>query len=154
MAWDEWEQLKTQAAERHSTGMQIDHLAEPDGGGGSATSGVTQGLKSTKAAWNKAGEGVGELREGIGKALTRLQDGQKGLDADAGCLTVGAQKDVYDSWVRYVKSVNERCGSVKEVLEQVGHDLLITDESVRSAFGAIDTKYADTPAVGGQGAGR
>lgn len=156
MAWDEWEQLKTEAAGRQSPGMRIDHLDGPgaSGGEGGATSSVTGGLKSTKAAWNKAGEGVGGLREGIGKALKRLEDGQAGLGSDAGCLCTGAQNDVYDSWVRYVKSVNERCGSIKDVLEKVGHDLLGTDEAVRSALAAIDTKYADTPAVGGQSAGR
>ncbi|WP_255950238.1 hypothetical protein [Streptomyces odontomachi] len=154
MAWDEWEQLKTQAAGRPSAGMQIDHLAEPTGGDGGGASSVTGGLKSTKAAWNKAGEGVGGLREGIGKALKRLEDGQTGLGSDAGCLCTGAQKDLYDSWARYVKSVDERCGSIKDVLEKVGHDLLGTDESVRSALAAIDTRYADTPAVGGPGTGR
>lgn len=154
MAWDEWEQLKTRAAERRPVGTRIDHLPDPNGGGGGATSSVTGGLKSTKAAWNKAGEGVDGLREGIGKALHRLEDGQKGLNVDEGCRCTGAQKDVYDSWARYVKSVDERCGSIKDVLEKVGHDLLGTDEAVRSAFAAIDTKYADTPAIGGHGTGR
>jgi hypothetical protein len=154
VVWDEWEQLKAQAAGRQPVGMQIDQLPGPGGSGGGATSSVTGGLKSTKAAWNKAGEGVGGLREGIGKALNRLEAGQNGLAADNGCLCTGAQKDVYDSWARYVKSVDERCGSIKDVMEKVGHDLLGTDESVRYAFGAIDSTYADTPAVGGQGTGR
>jgi hypothetical protein len=134
--------------------MRLDRLPAEGGSGGGATSAVTGGLKFTKAAWTKAGEGVGELREGIGTALGRLRDGQEGLDADAGCLCTGAQKDVFTSWERYVKGVSERCGSVKEILEKVGHDLLLTDDSVRSAFEAIDTAYADTPAVGGHDAGR
>ncbi|MFG2781285.1 hypothetical protein ACGFY7_25970 [Streptomyces prunicolor] len=33
MAWAEWEQLKTEAATRRSTGTQIDQLAAGDGGG-------------------------------------------------------------------------------------------------------------------------
>ncbi|MFE7265824.1 hypothetical protein ACFU9B_27675 [Streptomyces sp. NPDC057592] len=153
MAWEEWEQLKADAAARGgSERMQIDQVADP--GGGSVTSSVTKGLKSTKAAWNKAGEAVGGLRDEVGKALTKLSDGQKGLDGGAGCLTSGAQKDVYDSWARYAKSVSERCGGLKEVLEQVGHDLLLNDEGVRAAFGNIDLKYADTPALSGQGSGR
>lgn len=152
MAWDEWEELKRDAAQEDATRMQVNsYPADPSG---PSTSGVTGGLKSTQRAWNTAGEGVGGLREGIGKALHQLEGGQKGLGDEAGCLTVGAQKDVYGSWVRYVKAVNERCGSVKEVLEKVGHDLLLTDEAVRAAFGSIDTAYADTPAVGGQGSGR
>ncbi|MEV6546631.1 hypothetical protein [Streptomyces sp. NPDC051665] len=36
MAWDEWEQLKSQAAERHSAKMELNQLpADPGGGGGS-----------------------------------------------------------------------------------------------------------------------
>lgn len=157
MAWDEWEQLKADAAARGGTAHTQLNSASPDGGYGPvapAHSRVTDGLKSTKAAWNKAGEGVGGLRDEIGKALTKLSDGQKGLGDDAGCLTAGAQKEVHTSWARYVKAVNDRCGMVKEVLEQVGHDLLLTDESVRTAFSNVDTKYADTPALGGHDTGR
>lgn len=43
---------------------------------------------------------------------------------------------------------------MKEVLEQVGHDLLMTDEAVRSALSAVDVRYADTPALGGHTPGR
>lgn len=155
MAWDEWEQLKAAAAARGgTTQMQVDHVPAPDSGRGSAASRVTGGLKSTQAAWNKAGEGVGGLREGIGTALKKLEDGQKGLPQDTGCLSSRAQNDVYASWTRYVRSVNERCGGVQEIFERIGHDLLLTDEAVRAAFGAVDTKFADTPALGGQEAGR
>ncbi|WP_432027251.1 hypothetical protein [Streptomyces sp. 1222.5] len=35
MAWDEWEQLKSQAAERRSTSMQLNHVPDAGGGGGS-----------------------------------------------------------------------------------------------------------------------
>lgn len=151
MAWDEWEQLKAEAvAQGGSAHMQLNQVADP---GGSTTSSVTRGLRASKAAWNKAGGGVGGLREGIDTALTKLSDGQEGLGSDAGCLTVGAQQEVYRSWVRYVKSVKGRCGDLQEVLEQVGHDLLLTDEGVRAALGNIDVKYADTPAVGGKSAG-
>ncbi|MEE1793091.1 hypothetical protein PUR28_20430 [Streptomyces sp. BE308] len=153
MAWDEWEQLKHEAAQRHGTQMQLNQYLPGDGPAAPSTSAVTAGLQSNKQAWNKAGEGVGGLREGLGKALTRLTDGQQGADA-AGCLTAGAQKDVYSSWARYVRSVDERCGSVKEALERAGHDLLRTDDAVRGAFTAIDSRYADTHAVGGQAPGR
>ncbi|MGY0024004.1 hypothetical protein ACVHNB_34185 [Streptomyces sp. YJ-C3] len=157
MAWDEWEQLKADAAARGGPAQMQLNSASQDGGygpGALPTSSVTQGLKSTKAAWNRAGEGVDGLRDEVAKALSKLSDGQKGLGDDAGCLTAGAQKEVHTSWARYVKAVNDRCGMVKKVLEQVGHDLLITDESVRAAFGNVDTKYADTPALGGHGKGR
>ncbi|MFD9218527.1 hypothetical protein ACFWDI_00495 [Streptomyces sp. NPDC060064] len=34
MAWDEWEQLKAQAAEKGSTGMRLNQLPADAGGGG------------------------------------------------------------------------------------------------------------------------
>lgn len=34
MAWEEWEQLKAEAARRQSTAMQLNHVAPIDGGGG------------------------------------------------------------------------------------------------------------------------
>lgn len=34
MAWDEWEQLKTEAARKHTTHMRLNRLAGPSGGGG------------------------------------------------------------------------------------------------------------------------
>uniref|UniRef100_A0AAU3GRW1 Uncharacterized protein n=1 Tax=Streptomyces sp. NBC_01401 TaxID=2903854 RepID=A0AAU3GRW1_9ACTN len=154
MAWDEWEQLKQDASRQSSTPTQLEQHPAGEVPGPTPAGGGSGGLKSSRQAWNRAGEGVGSLREGIGKALNRLEDGQHGLAGETGCLAAGAQKDVYESWVRYVKAVNERCGGVKKVLEKAGRDLLTTDEAVRPSFGAIDTAYADTPAVGGRNPGR
>ena len=151
MAWDEWERLKQGAVQKHAGQTRLNHY--DDGGPVSATSGVTGGLRSNQQAWIKASEGIAVLKEGLDKALTELADGQHGVGA-TGCLTAGAQKDVYDSWTRYARSVEERCGSVREALEKTGHDLLVTDEAVRGAFASIDSRYADTHAVGGQAPGR
>ncbi|MFJ2018672.1 hypothetical protein [Streptomyces nodosus] len=153
MAWDEWEQLKQDAVQRHTTLTPLNHDGAGDGPAPS-TSSITGGLKSAQREWSRAGAGVGGLRQGMRKTLSQLEDGQKGLGATLECLSAVAQKDVNDSWARYIKSVDERCGSVEEVLEKVGHDLLMTDDSVRSAFAAIAAKYADTPAVGGRDSGR
>ncbi|MFG2475389.1 hypothetical protein [Streptomyces fagopyri] len=141
MAWAEWEQLKSAAAGQHSAQIQLNHVAMDPGGGT---------LVSNKRAWVKAGEGVGSLREGMGKALGKLADGQKGAGEDAGCLTAGAQKGVYDSWERYVKDVSGRCGRLSGLLEKVGSDLLKTDEAIGVEVGNLEVAYSDTPAVGGQ----
>ncbi|MGV4891370.1 hypothetical protein ACSR0Z_33255 [Streptomyces viridosporus] len=93
MAWDEWEQFKQDAIQRHGTQTQLNQLPPDDGPGPS-----TRGLLSSKKAWNKAGEDVGGLGDDIDKVLKKLQDGQKGLDGETGCLSAGARKEVYDSW--------------------------------------------------------
>lgn len=152
MAWDEWEQLKRDNVERHGQQMHLNQLPPEDR---LPTSGVTGGLKSVKQVWNKAGEDVGGLADDVRRALDKLEAGQSGLtDNEAGCLTAGAQNEVYDSWTRYLKGVSDRCGSVRDVLQQVGHDLLLTDDAVRTALTSIDTEFADTAAVGGHGSGR
>ncbi|MFJ8021187.1 hypothetical protein [Streptomyces sp. NPDC096311] len=147
MAWDEWEQLKTAAAGRHSAQMQLNHVPMDPGGDGGT-------LVSNKRAWAKAGEDVGSLREGIGKALGALADGQNGLGENAGCLTAGAQKDVHDSWERYVKDVSGRCGKLSGVLEKTGNEQLKTDEAIEVEIGNLEVAYSDTAAVGGQDKGR
>lgn len=110
MAWEEWEQLKVAAAERQTMQMQLNQL--PADQGGSSSSGVGGGvlkLRSDKAAWTKAGEGVKSLREDLGKAWGKAESGQTGLGKEPGCLTAAAQQDLYDSWKRYVKDVTEVC---------------------------------------------
>ncbi|WP_369232902.1 hypothetical protein AB5J56_13220 [Streptomyces sp. R21] len=149
MAWEEWEQLKSAAAERHSTGMQLNQLPA-DQAGPSAS----KDLRSNKATWTKAGQGVSSLREDITKALTKLAEGQKGFGGDSGCLTVGVQKSVYESWERYIKDVSGRCGALAELLEKVGSDQLKTDDAVGVEIANMNTEYADTPAAGGQAEGR
>lgn len=151
MAWDEWEEIKAQAAGRQSAAMQLNHVpVEPDSG----PSAVTGGLKSSQKAWNTAGEGVGSLRGTIGTALTKLTDGQAGIGATTGCLTAAAQKDVYDSWKKYAENVSKRCGSLQGILQQVGRDVLTTDDAVKGEMDRLSREYADTDAVGGQSKGR
>ncbi|MCX2184019.1 hypothetical protein KV205_26310 [Streptomyces sp. SKN60] len=151
MAWDEWEQIKAGAAGQQPAAMQLNHVpVEPDAG----PSQVTGGLKSSQKAWNTAGEGVGSLRGTIGTALTKLEDGQAGLGATTGCLTAAAQKDVYDSWKKYAESVSKRCGSLQGILQQVGRDVLTTDDAVKDEMDRLNKQYADTDAVGGQSKGR
>ncbi|WP_416960132.1 hypothetical protein [Streptomyces sp. Agncl-13] len=91
MAWEEWEQLKTAAADRSSARMQLNHVPMDPGGSGGQ-------LVSNRRDWAKAGDDVGSLREDISKAFGKLTDGQKGLGKDSGCVTAAAQKEVHDSW--------------------------------------------------------
>ena len=102
-------------------------------------------LRSDKAAWSKAGQTVGSLPENISKALAKLEDGQKGLGKDSGCLTAAAQRDVYDSWERYVKDVSGRCGALAGLLEKTGNDQLKTDQAIKAEITELKVEYEDTP---------
>ncbi|MFI8829010.1 hypothetical protein [Streptomyces sp. NPDC053431] len=145
MPWDEWEQLKTEAAQRQSTSMRLNQLAPEPGGGG-----VSEDLKTDKRAWVTAGEGVTGLKDGVAKALTALDSGQAGLGDDKGIQSAAAQKELYDSWKKYVGDVNGRCDALGGLLRTSGHDLTKPDESLVGEIAALAAKYADTEAVGGQ----
>ncbi|MFE2035392.1 hypothetical protein ACFXBB_19490 [Streptomyces scopuliridis] len=154
MAWDEWERLKADAAERGSTQMQLNqHPADPGGGtpaGGTPADTASEDLKSDKKAWVTAGEGVRGLKDGIGKALTTLDDGQAGLGDTGGCQSAAAQKELYDSWKKYVGDVSGRCDELGGLLERSGHDLAKPDQSLKDELDKLKLKYQDTEAVGGQ----
>ncbi|MGV4985302.1 hypothetical protein ACVB8X_21950 [Streptomyces sp. NRAIS4] len=154
MAWDEWEQLKTAAAERHSTRMQLNQLPGDQNGTSSGGSGASGSLRSDKKAWSSAGQGVGDLRDNISKALAKLEDGQKGLGKDSQCLTAAAQREVHTSWEGYVGKVRGRCEKLSGLLEKVGNDQLRTDESISAEIAKLKTEYKDTPTAGGQSKGR
>ncbi|MBQ0828646.1 hypothetical protein [Streptomyces tagetis] len=151
MAWEEWEQLKAAAAERQSAHTQLNQLPADQGGTSpSATYGPPSGrLRSDKTAWSKAGEGLGELRTGMGKALKKLEDAQTGLDKKGAFLTATAQLGVFDSWERRAKDIGEWCDGLAGVLEKTGNDQLRTDEAIRAEIAALSAGGQDGSASHG-----
>lgn len=153
MSWDEWEQLKTDAAAREgSARMQLNHLPDTAGGGSPGVS--TDKLKSDKKVWAKAGGDVKGLKDHVGKALGKLDDGQSGLGDGTGCESAAAQRELFDSWKKYVGDVGGRCAELGGLMERSGHDLAMSDADVKAALDMIRQKYQDTDAVGGQAKGR
>ncbi|QHY96933.1 hypothetical protein SSPS47_17645 [Streptomyces sp. S4.7] len=146
MTWDEWEGLKAEAAQGRSTRMRLNQRPADQGGGG----GPSEDLRSDKKAWVTAGEGVTGLKADIGKALTALENGQAGLGDTTGCRSAAAQKELYDSWKKYIGDVSGRCGELGGLLEKSGHDLAKSDQSVLTDLDRLKVKYADTEAVGGR----
>ncbi|MEU6403788.1 hypothetical protein [Streptomyces sp. NPDC046985] len=154
MAWDEWEQIKAAAAERHSARMQLNQLSGDQNGMSPGGSGAPGRLRSDKKAWSTAGQGVGDLRDDIGKALTKLEHGTTALGKGAGCSTAAAHKSVYDSWERRVKDISELCDGLAGVLEKVGNDQFKTDEAIRVEIAGLKVCSGDASAAGGTGKGR
>ncbi|GGX62045.1 hypothetical protein [Streptomyces minutiscleroticus] len=152
MAWEEWERLKADASAHGSAQMQLNQVA--DSGNGAPGGAASERLKSDKKAWAKAGEGTKGLKDDIGKALTQLENGQAGLGGTEGCQSAAAQKELYDSWKKYVGDVSSRCTELGGLLEQSGHDLAGTDDQLKAELDRIKTKYQDTEAVGGQAKGK
>ncbi|WP_338057684.1 MULTISPECIES: hypothetical protein [Streptomyces] len=153
MSWDEWEQLKAEAAGRRADRMQLNQLpaSGPSGGGSGGSSGA---LRTQKKAWSQAGEGVNGLKSDISRGLKKLEDGQSGVEDASGCRSAAAQKELYDSWKAYVGRLSGRCGTLGGLLERAGHDLAMTDKAIEEEFAKVKAQYQDTEAVGGQAKGR
>lgn len=98
----------------------------------------------------KAGEGVTGLKGGVGKALTKLADGQAGLGDTTGSVSAAAQKELYASWKKYVSDVSGRCEELGGLLQKAGHDLSKTDRQAEAELEKLKVKYGDTDPVGGQ----
>ncbi|MFB7294937.1 hypothetical protein [Streptomyces rubiginosohelvolus] len=142
MAWDEWEQIKADVAANGPAGMQLNQAP---------SEGRTSGdLKSNRKTWVRVGEGVTGLKGGVGKALTKLADGQTGLGDTTRSVSAAAQKELYDSWKKYVSDVRGRCEALGGLLQKAGHDLSKTDEEALADLEKLQVKYEDTKPVGGQ----
>ncbi|WP_030221764.1 hypothetical protein [Streptomyces bikiniensis] len=145
MPWDEWEHIKSEVAGREPTSMRLNQVAPEPGGGG-----YSEDLKTDKKAWAKAGEEVIGLKEGITTSLTKLDSGQAGLGDTGEIQSAAAQKELYDSWKKYVGDVSGRCDALGGLLQLAGHDLAKTDETVKQDLDALAVRYGDTEAVGGR----
>lgn len=139
MAWDEWEQLKAQAAERHTADMRINGLqgegghADPPGGGGGIGT-----LKHRGGPWTKAASTADELQTSTISAKTDLRRTHDGTGGGlAGLSSLGALTSVLASWETRLGRVREECGSLEPKLRQVAVDLGEVDAEVGEAARAV-----------------
>ncbi|MEU6812571.1 hypothetical protein ABZ920_27060 [Streptomyces sp. NPDC046831] len=121
MAWEEWETLKAQAADRRSTHMRLNQL-EPGGGGGGGDLVVHQddlGAVGHEAyiLWEGlrkdadiAGAGAG--KDGAGSTMQAAAN-LKSHGFDTG----GALETTVDVWTSQVKSVLQACAHISNHLD-------------------------------------
>ncbi|MFD5648398.1 hypothetical protein [Streptomyces sp. NPDC127039] len=89
----------------------------------------------------------------MGKALTKLEDAQTGLDKGSAFLAAAAQQGVFDSWTRRVKDITEWCDGLAGVLEKTGNDQLRTDEAIKAEIAALNAGLKATTAAQDNGLG-
>ncbi|MFG3429898.1 hypothetical protein [Streptomyces californicus] len=147
MAWAEWEQIKADVAAKGPANMQLNRAPAEGGSSGGAS---PADLKSNRKTWIRVGEGIAGLKGGVGKALTKLADGQAGLGDTTGSVSAAAQKELYDSWKKYVSDVRGRCEALGGLLQQAGHDLSKSDKEALADLKRLQVNYEDTKPVGGQ----
>ncbi|MGW2862330.1 hypothetical protein [Streptomyces sp. NPDC001205] len=135
---EEWAQLK-----RDATAMRLASAAQADVG--------TVDVKVSRAAWTSAGRAVGELAGDVQKALGLLDQGQQGLGTGGGVDSAAAQSEVYQSWQTYLAKVSGRCSELRGGLDRAGHDLFLTDRTIKGIFDEMSKQYEGTPCDDGQG---
>ncbi|MFE3940643.1 amino acid ABC transporter permease [Streptomyces sp. NPDC059118] len=139
MAWDEWEQLKAGAAERHATAMQINGLQRGDGSGGPAGgAGGTGTLKHKGGPWTKAAGTADGLQTSTITAKADLRRAHEGTaDGLAGLASLGALTSVLTSWEERLGRVRAECGSLEPKLRQVAVEFAEVDAEVGNSAKAV-----------------
>ncbi|MFK0023495.1 amino acid ABC transporter permease [Streptomyces sp. NPDC090798] len=144
MAWDEWEQIKAAAAERHSTQMQLNQLPA-DPGGSTPTSGSTTGtgggsgtLRHSNGPWSRAAGTADDLRISTQSTKNGLQSSHTGVpNGAAGLASLSALTTVLTSWEKRLESVRDECESLEPKLRAVARDLGEVDGAVAAKARAV-----------------
>lgn len=111
VAWDEWEQLKSDAAERGSARIQLNR-APAAGGGGSASSGD---LVVHDDQLGKLGNTAYELRQQFGTAsdFARPSTFTASIDLFNDGLDMGsALTELHDAWNSQTGTLKEACAHI------------------------------------------
>ncbi|QEV20599.1 hypothetical protein [Streptomyces alboniger] len=138
MAWDEWEQLKADAAERQSTQMQLNQSPADQGGSNGGGNGGAGTLRHTDKPWTRAAQTAKDLRTSMGQAKTDLHAGHVGAAGAAeGLASAKALKAVLTSWEKRLTAVKTECDSLEPKLRQVAVDMGELDAKVGAKGDAI-----------------
>ncbi|MER6976383.1 hypothetical protein [Streptomyces carpinensis] len=124
MAWDEWEKLKAQAAERQATHMRLNQLAPADGGGGGGSGDLVAHQDDLGAVgheayilWDKLHNEADIGRAGAGKdGVGSTAQAAAALKAHAFATGSALDKTV-ETWMSQVKSVLQACAHISNHLD-------------------------------------
>ncbi|MHB9860119.1 amino acid ABC transporter permease [Streptomyces sp. YIM S03343] len=137
MAWDEWEQLKADAAQR----MQIDHVPDQGGGGSSSSSGGSApDLKASKGPWTKASTVAEELQTATNSGLTELKTAHEGVKGGTdGFASTAALNEILPTWEKRLTSVRNECDRLHGALAKTGRDFGEVDPAVADKINGVKT---------------
>ncbi|MEV0736250.1 hypothetical protein AB0I51_09810 [Streptomyces sp. NPDC050549] len=119
MAWDEWEQLKAQAAERHSAKMELNQLA-PDPGGSEGGDSAQGDLRVNQRDLAAVGDAAYQLYQGFthysGYARTASVTAAGGLKKQG--FALGAALDhVAERWAEQTRSLLDATAHISNHLD-------------------------------------
>ncbi|MEU0395695.1 hypothetical protein ABZ208_23500 [Streptomyces sp. NPDC006208] len=115
MTWDEWEQLKTEAAEKQLTAMQLNRI--PDEGGTPPPGGD---LKASQQDLAAVGDAAFRLFDNLGKygrdAWSISQTAAKDLGTQGFALG-GALDHVQERWEKQLKTLLDACAHISNHMD-------------------------------------
>ncbi|MEU8948901.1 amino acid ABC transporter permease [Streptomyces sp. NPDC048489] len=141
MAWEEWEQLKAVAAERHTTQMQLNQLPAAPGGstGGTDGGGGAGILKHSHGPWTRTAGTADDLRTSTARSKTELSSAHAGVGhGSAGLASLGALKSVLTSWERRLGAVRDECDALSPTLCRVARDMGEVDAKVGAKADSVN----------------
>jgi len=131
MAWDEWEQLKAEAAARHDSGMRLNsaggHAGAPD-------------LKTDAPGKRGAVEALRErIRPGVDRAGVHADEDSDAAEGEfKGWATGAGLRDAHREWALQVKSFKARLEQDQAALGKAKSDLQYADHETWRSINAVD----------------
>ncbi|MFF8592649.1 hypothetical protein ACF061_14590 [Streptomyces sp. NPDC015220] len=137
MAWDEWEQLKAQAAERHSTRMQLNHIpADPSVGGSQGD--LVVGHKDLEAVGKAAHDLFDHFMTYSGHARVTSEAAAGGLKGEGFALG-GALEHVTQRWSEQTKTLLDACAQISNHLRYTKNQHAADETYIAGAVSRIAT---------------
>ncbi|NEB76322.1 hypothetical protein G3I40_13975 [Streptomyces sp. SID14478] len=140
MAWEEWEQLKSAAVDRHTAHMHL-NSASVDGGYSTPTTGSGgPDLLITDTPWTGAARVAKELRTSTDNGLTGLKKSDDGIGGGTeGFDCTAALKEIQPTWEARLTSVRDECDHLHDTLGKTGKKFGETDHKVKDKVGGVHT---------------
>ncbi|GGT41684.1 hypothetical protein [Streptomyces chromofuscus] len=141
MAWDEWEQLKSQAAERQSTQMQLNQLDPGSGGGYTQDPSHFGDLAVSQGDLAKIGKNAFGLYNDLwnrGRRAVPTSETAAGTLSKDGFTLGGALKHVATRWDEQLSSLRDACAHISNHMTVTKKLHSGNDQYIRRQMSSID----------------
>ncbi|MFE1197609.1 hypothetical protein ACFW6E_33410 [Streptomyces olivaceoviridis] len=137
MAWEEWDQLKAQAADRHSTRMQLNQYPADQGGGGTQGD-LVVGHRDLEEVGKAAHELFDRFTTYSGHARVASEAAAGGLKGEGFALG-GALEHVTQRWSEQTKTLLDACAHISNHLRYTKNQHDADDAYIAGSVSSIAT---------------
>jgi hypothetical protein len=141
MAWDEWEQLKSQAADRQSTQMQLNQLDPGDGGGHTSTPTEYGDLVASQGDLSNIGKKAFDLYNDLwdkGRRAVPSSERAAGTLSKDGFALGGGLQHVATRWDEQLSSLRDACAHISNHMRVTKNLHASDDDYIRRQMSSID----------------